>query len=177
MENGPDYGDEINLVKPGFNSGWEVVQGVWAPLYNHTSDSDFVAGNKVLNPNNLLVDFEGKGHYSTPEFIWKDTIGPTGIKFLNSDRLGSKYKNDLFVASHNLGVIFHYDLNKDRTKLKLSGTINDAIADNSEELKDIAFAAGLGRIVDLEVGPDGYLYVLSGYTTQATIFRIAPVNS
>ena len=131
----------------------------------------------MLKPNNLLVDFEGKGHYSTPEFIWKDTIGPTGIKFLNSDRLGSMYKNDLFVASHTLGAIFHYDLNKDRTKLKLGGTINDTIADNSEELKDIVFAAGLGRIVDLEVGPDGYIYVLSGYTTEATIFRIAPVNS
>ena len=26
-ENGPDYGDEINLVSPGFNSGWETVMG------------------------------------------------------------------------------------------------------------------------------------------------------
>ena len=26
-ENGPSYGDEINLVEPGFNSGWQVVQG------------------------------------------------------------------------------------------------------------------------------------------------------
>ena len=28
-ENGPDFGDEINLVKPGFNSGWKDVQGIW----------------------------------------------------------------------------------------------------------------------------------------------------
>ena len=28
-ENGPEYGDEINLVEPGFNSGWNKVQGVW----------------------------------------------------------------------------------------------------------------------------------------------------
>ena len=26
-ENGPDFGDEINLVNQGFNSGWEQVQG------------------------------------------------------------------------------------------------------------------------------------------------------
>ena len=26
-ENGPNYGDEINLVKPGFNSGWAILQG------------------------------------------------------------------------------------------------------------------------------------------------------
>lgn len=30
-ENGPDYADEINLVKPGFNSGWGKVQGIWKP--------------------------------------------------------------------------------------------------------------------------------------------------
>ena len=28
-ENGPAYGDEINLVEPGFNSGWRKVQGLW----------------------------------------------------------------------------------------------------------------------------------------------------
>jgi aldose sugar dehydrogenase len=28
-ENGPAFGDEINLVKPGFNSGWAKKQGVW----------------------------------------------------------------------------------------------------------------------------------------------------
>ena len=34
-ENGPAYGDEINLVEPGFNSGWESVQGVWKPVEKH----------------------------------------------------------------------------------------------------------------------------------------------
>ena len=29
-ENGPAFGDEINLVKPGFNSGWAKKQGVWS---------------------------------------------------------------------------------------------------------------------------------------------------
>jgi glucose/arabinose dehydrogenase len=28
-ENGPTFGDEINLVEPGFNSGWVQVQGIW----------------------------------------------------------------------------------------------------------------------------------------------------
>ena len=32
-ENGPHYGDEINLVEPGFNSGWVKVQGVWEPNF------------------------------------------------------------------------------------------------------------------------------------------------
>jgi glucose/arabinose dehydrogenase len=28
-ENGPTSGDEINLVEPGFNSGWIKVWGIW----------------------------------------------------------------------------------------------------------------------------------------------------
>ena len=28
-ENGPNFGDELNLVKPSFNSGWKKVQGLW----------------------------------------------------------------------------------------------------------------------------------------------------
>jgi glucose/arabinose dehydrogenase len=28
-ENGNDCCDEINLVSPGFDSGWDKVQGVW----------------------------------------------------------------------------------------------------------------------------------------------------
>ena len=27
-ENGPAYGDEINLVNPGFNSGWQQIYGI-----------------------------------------------------------------------------------------------------------------------------------------------------
>jgi aldose sugar dehydrogenase len=27
-ENGPEFGDEINIVRPGFNSGWNKVQGI-----------------------------------------------------------------------------------------------------------------------------------------------------
>jgi glucose/arabinose dehydrogenase len=72
-ENGPSYGDEINLVEPGFNSGWLEVQGM-API-------GFSSGQ-------ALVNFEGKGNYSDPEFVWTDTVGPTAIKFLGSDRLG-----------------------------------------------------------------------------------------
>ena len=34
-ENGPSYGDEINLVEPGFNSGWNKVQGIWEEVGGH----------------------------------------------------------------------------------------------------------------------------------------------
>lgn len=30
-ENGPAFGDQINLVEPGHNSGWAQVMGIWRP--------------------------------------------------------------------------------------------------------------------------------------------------
>src|ERR1041385_429967 len=94
-ENGPNYGDEINLVEPGFNSGWAQVQGIWEPVRGY-------AGNITLNPENL-TDFGGKGKYSMPQLIWNQTAGPTAIAFLNSDKLGEKYENDMFVSDFNKG--------------------------------------------------------------------------
>ena len=37
-ENGPSYGDEINLVEPGFNSGWLEVQGMAPGDFNNVED-------------------------------------------------------------------------------------------------------------------------------------------
>jgi len=155
-ENGPNYGDEINLAEPGFNSGADILFGM---------STDY---NKLQN----LVNFEGKGKYSEPEFVWKHTVGPTALKFFNSDKFGKEYENDIFVAGFNKGDIYHFDLNENRTELILPGPLKDKVADKPSELKDIIFAKGFGGITDLEVGPDGYLYVLS----SGKIFRIIPKN-
>jgi aldose sugar dehydrogenase len=171
-ENGPEYGDEINLVNPGFNSGWITVQGFWKPIVAKDPNLDFIVGPKLLYPD--LVDFGGKGKYGAPEFIWKDTVGVTAIKFLNSYKLGKEYENDLFVACFNLGTVFHFDLNKNRTGLLLDGPLKDKTADNIQEMQNITFSKGLGKITDIKVGPDGYMYVLSNYMDKATVFRIAP---
>ena len=91
-ENGPGFGDEINLVKQGFNSGWSVIQGIWKV------ESYFEGKITVLNPNEVLFDF---GNYSTPEFIWRETIAPTAIKFINSHTYGKQYENDIVVGDFN----------------------------------------------------------------------------
>ena len=174
-ENGPDYGDEINLVQPGFNSGWKVVQGIWAPF--RPPEGDYAAGKELSEPDDLLVDFEGKGNYRSPEFIWKIPVGPSAIKFLDSDTLGKNYENDLFVGCTNLGTIFHFDLNENRTKLNLHNVLADKIANNNDELNDVIFARGLGEITDIDVGPDGYMYALSNYMDKVAIFRIVPINN
>jgi glucose/arabinose dehydrogenase len=164
-ENGDNCCDEINLVKPGFNSGWRQVQGFWE--VNGTT-----YGKLVQNPT-TLVDFGGKGKYSSPKFTWLNTSGPTAIKFLDSDKLGKQYQNDMFVADYHGGNIYHFKLNQNRTEVVLDGTLADKIANNAQELERIKFAEGMGAITDLQVSPyDGYLYAVS--YSQGKIYRIGP---
>src|SRR5919107_802988 len=163
-ENGPGFGDEINLVQPGFNSGWNEVQGIW-PREGGPSE-DF-----ILNPDGLL-DFGGKAKYSAPEFTWIPTIGPTALKFLNSDKLGMQYQNDIFIGDVHNGRIYHFDLNEARTGLVLEGPLDDKVADDDGENEDIVFGEGFGSISDVEVGPDGYLYAVS--IGLGGIYRIVP---
>ena len=72
--------------------------------------------------NNLdnLVNFNGTGKYSDPEFVWKDPTAPTALTFLNSDKLGKQYKNDMFVPDILDGRIYHFKLNEERDGLILS---------------------------------------------------------
>ena len=154
-ENGASYGDEINFIEPGFNSGWLQVQGM-APDNFNIED---------------LENFQGKGNYSDPEFVWTDTVGPTAIKFFGSDGLGNQYKNDIFVSDITQGNIYHFDLIGNRTNLILDGLLTDKMSNNSTENQDIIFGEGFGGISDLEVGPyDGYLYVVS--LGHGNIYRI-----
>ncbi len=159
--------NEINLVEPGFNSGWNKVQGIW----NRVTDDRFNASDINYNPSDL-VDFDGKGKYRSPEFVWKYTVGPTALKFLNSDKLGKQYENDLFVGSVNNGNIYHFKLNQNRTGLLLDGPLVDRVADTDNELDSVIFARDLGIVTDLKVGPDGYLYFV--VYNEGKIYRILP---
>jgi glucose/arabinose dehydrogenase len=186
-ENGPYNGDEINLVKPGFNSGWSEVQGIWQ-LKNQIMQKVF------HNISAGLENFNGTGNYSKPEFTWNTTVGVTDIKFLATDKLGANYENDLFVGDFHNGNLYHFDLRKDRMRLFLGEPLKDRVANNTAELGKIIFGKGFGGITDLEVGPDGYLYVLALYfggrncdpnlpnepcvpytgTNFGTLFRVTP---
>ena len=164
-ENGPHYGDEINLVEPGFNSGWAIVQGSWEPNLDER-------GKLLPSPPSNLVDFDGSGKYSPPELIWNTPIAPTAIKFYNSEKMGKDYKNDLFVADANTGSIYHFDLNEKRSGLQLQGPLKDKIVEDFSELHDAIFAKGFGRITDMELGPDGYFYVVSSEDPGTVVYRI-----
>jgi glucose/arabinose dehydrogenase len=113
--------------------------------------------------------------YRDPEFVWQDPVGVTAIKFLNSTALGEEYANDMFVADINNGRLYHFDLNQDRTGLLLEGPLEDKVADNVDDLDSVIFGTGFRAITDIEVGPDGYLYILT-HGTSGKIFRIAPAE-
>ena len=79
------------------------------------------------------------GKYLDPAFAWNHSVTPTAIKFLNSDKLGNTYENDLFVARHNGGVVnqsnrYHFDLNSNRSALLFNdSSLQDKEADNIDE--------------------------------------------
>jgi aldose sugar dehydrogenase len=170
-ENGPEFGDEINLVEPGFNSGWNKIQGTWEVI--HEKNGTRIPGQISSDLLNNLVNFTGKGKYRSPEFTWKQTIGVTAIKFLNSSKYGKKYQNDIFVGSVKPnGTLYHFDLNANRTHLDLQGLLKDKAADNYQEQQNIIFGKNFGIISDITVGPDGYLYIAS--LTNGQIYRVIP---
>ena len=165
-ENGPNFGDELNLVKPGFNSGWASVQGYWSPQEEEM-------GPPNLEPNDL-VSLGGRGTYSTPEFTWISPTAPSAIKFLDTNKYGSEYKNDLLVGDANNGNIYNFNLDEHRENFELPSALSDKIADNNGELNDLVFARGFGKVTDMEIGPDGLLYVLSNQKDLTSIYRINP---
>lgn len=170
-ENGPDYGDEINLVEPGFNSGWLRVQGEWSPKWSSIPGFGAFMGEKITDPQNL-VTFNNTGHYSSPEFMTANfTIGPTAIKFLTSKNLGDEYQYDVFVGDIHNGNLYHFKLNETRDGFILPNLLADKIANSRDELKGVLLGEGLGSITDIEEGPDGYLYILSA--GRDAIYKIA----
>jgi glucose/arabinose dehydrogenase len=167
-ENGAGAGDEINLVEPGFNSGWTMLQGIWNVNASHPNSLGKIESSNHDN----LVDFDGRGKYSDPEFTWSfGGVGVTAVKFFNSTKFGKQYENDMFVGDYHRGYLYHFDLSKERDKLNLDGSLRDKVADNITELQKTIFGQGFGPITDIKVGPDGYLYVL---TYQGTIYRLVP---
>ena len=169
-ENGPSEYDEVNLVKPGFNSGWLQVMG---PI----SKSGITEDELVNFPNSKYAD---------PVFNWLPSLGITDIEFLNSSKLGDKYTHNIFVGDIGVltdGYLYFFEVNKDRTGIKFDNSsqarLTDLIADNEEEMSAIALGTGFGGITDIETGPDGFLYILTldiRSNGEGNIYRITPLS-
>ena len=158
-ENGPEFYDEVNLVLPGFNSGWVKIMG---PSQGKPPDLT------------LTEHFE----YSDPEFSWELTRVPTALIFPVSNQF-EKYNDSLFVANC-IGNIYNFKLNQDRTAFifndpRLSDLVANKITDNEgkttlEPMTEITFGSNFGCITDLKFGSDGALYVVS--LSDNTVYKI-----
>ena len=168
-ENGPTTGDEINLVYPGFNGGWSLIQGL---------SSDDLLGTGAT-PDDLV--YFGNASYFEPKLSWITPIGITALKFLDSDKLGKEYQNNMFVGDINNGLLYRFildqardDLSFDNGLLENTAPLADREVNDPKENQPIVFGQGFGGITDIEVGPDGYLYVLS---YPGSLFRILPSSA
>jgi aldose sugar dehydrogenase len=165
-ENGEDVFDEINLVEPGFNSGWKQVMGP-------------IAANPGVSESSL-VNFPGS-QYADPVFSWSESRGVTDIEFFNSTAFGPSYKNGIFVGDITSGTLFYFEPNANRTGIALASDplLSDLIANNDEEISSVSFGTGFTGITDIETGPDGNLYILTfdrGAEGLGGLYKILPAG-
>jgi len=164
-ENGSHYGDEINIIKPGFNSGWRQVLAT-PSLYKSMTGEDF--------DRNKLITFNNKGKYYDPALTWNQTMAPTTIAFIHTDTLGDEYKDDVLVGGVKNGTLLHFDLNSTRTGLQLTGPLADRIVNTPSEINDSVLGTGFGIITDIKIDPtDGDLFVIASNTKNGKIFKIS----
>jgi glucose/arabinose dehydrogenase len=145
-ENGPNGGDEINILKAGANYGWPLVS------YGRTYQGQW----QSERPRH-----EG---YEPPVVYWMPAIAPSGMVFYTGTKL-SKWKGDVFVGSMRTGEIpgtGHVE--------------RILFNENMQELRRESLLTELRqRIRDVRQGPDELLYVLTDEKPGA-VLRIEPAQ-
>jgi glucose/arabinose dehydrogenase len=143
-EDGPNGGDEVNIILPGRNYGWPVVS------YGRN-----YAGPRV-SPHPWQEGFE------EPWLVWIPSPTTSGMAFYTGDRF-PRWKGNLFVGSMRYGEITgtgHLE--------------RIALNDKGEELRREWLLSDLHqRIRDVRQSPDGLLYVLTE-ENDAALLRIEP---
>jgi glucose/arabinose dehydrogenase len=131
IENGPNGGDEVNILAPGANYGWPLVS----------------LGRTYGGPWQGPFTKEG---FRDPIVYWMPAIAVSSITFYTGDRL-PKWKGDVFVSGMRYGEIpgtgqLHRILiNKDLEELRREPLLVDLRR----------------RIRDVKQGRDGLLYVIT----------------
>ena len=130
-ENGPQGGDEVNVIQPGKNYGWPLV------TYGH--DYDGTPLNEREGPPNTVL----------PKLFWVPSITTSGIAFYTGDRFPA-WKNNLFVGSMTVGRISGTG-HLERIVFNEKG----------EQRRESLITDLHQRIRDVRQGPDGLLYLLT----------------
>ncbi len=139
-ENGPNGGDEVNVLAAGKNYGWPVV-----------GYGRFYAGPRV-STNPFREGME------PPVAFWVPSIATSGLAFYTGDRYPG-WKNNLFVGGMRQGEVpqsghmERLDFNGEWEELHREGLFRDLHQ----------------RIRDIRQGPDGWLYVLTAEDAGALL--------
>ena len=143
-EDGPNGGDEVNILRPGKNYGWPEV-----------SFGRFYLGPRVSeNP--------WREGMESPLVFWVPAIAISGMTFYTGDKFPN-WKNNLFVGGMRQGEVprsghlERIDFNDKWEELHREGMLR--------ELQQ--------RIRDVRQGPDGYLYLLTAENDGA-LLKIEP---
>ena len=155
-ENGPGSMDEVNRVPAGMNSGWTDLMGPDSLDAQGVGDLFHMPGAGIT--------------YSDPEFSFLDTNAPTAIVFPYESSLGPAYDTRAIVADSNLGQLYAFPLDAPRTGFTLSFALADLVADTQAEANALRFGQGFGSVTDLELAPNGDLYVAD--IANGTVYRI-----
>jgi glucose/arabinose dehydrogenase len=145
-EQGPNGGDEINVIKPGKNYGWPIVS----------------YGRQYAGPNQSEIPW--KEGMELPIVFWVPSIATSGMTFYTGDEFPA-WKNNVFVGAMRQGEI-------DRTGHIERVVFNE----KWEEIRREQMLLELHqRIRDVRQGPDGLLYVLTD-EDQGALLRIEPAQ-
>jgi glucose/arabinose dehydrogenase len=143
-ENGPNGGDEINLILPGRNYGWPVVS------YGRTYEGPRVS------------EVPWREGFEQPLVVWIPSIALSGMAIYTGDRFPN-WKGNIFVGGMRQGEI--------PITGRLDRIVFN---DKMEELRRESLLIDLKqRIRDVRQGPDGLLYLLTEEEDGA-LLRIEP---
>jgi aldose sugar dehydrogenase len=130
-EQGPQGGDEVNIIQPGKNYGWPVVS------YGRDYDGTF------MTKQPWRADFEA------PVVFWVPSIANAGMTFYTGDKFPA-WKGNLFVA----GMVESRIPNTGQVQRIVLGK-------EGEIRREAFFRDFRQRIRHVAESPDGYLYVLT----------------
>ncbi|MFO0837941.1 MAG: PQQ-dependent sugar dehydrogenase [Phycisphaerae bacterium] len=164
-ENGPEVYDEINLVRPGFNSGWLKIMGP------DKRNAAFLRNQFTAYDEPALVKLPGS-HYDDPKFSFLQPIGITSLIWIESPLFPATLRGKLLVGDTNFGHLYAFSPNASRQDFALGGALSDAVADTPAERDQVVIGSGWGITTDLKLGPDGYLYQVS--ISHGVVRRIKP---
>src|SRR5215831_11840389 len=143
-EDGPNGGDEINILEAGRNYGWPVV-----------SNGRFYAGPRV-------TEKPWQDDMENPLVFWVPSIAISGMTVYTGDRFPN-WKGNVFVGGMRQGEI-------PGTGHLQRVVFNN----KTEEIRREPMLVELHqRIRDVHQGPDGLLYLLTE-ENQAALLRIEP---